>query len=44
MAEDDPVAAAWIVRLVLSLLVWPGADEETEQEMLRRLVVPGFSV
>ncbi|MCV7065160.1 TetR/AcrR family transcriptional regulator [Mycolicibacterium houstonense] len=42
LAEDDPVAAAWIVRLVLSLLVWPGADDATEQEMLRRFVAPAF--
>jgi hypothetical protein len=40
--EDDPMAAAWIVRLVLSLLVWPGADEAAEQEMLRRFVAPAF--
>lgn len=43
LAADDPVAAAWIVRLVLSLLVWPAADEATEQEMLRRFVAPAFS-
>ncbi|OBG89355.1 transcriptional regulator [Mycobacterium sp. E802] len=42
LGEDDPVAAAWIVRLVLSLLVWPGADEAAEQEMLRRFVAPAF--
>lgn len=40
---DDHAAAEWMVRLVLSLLVWPGADEATEQEMLRRFVVPAFS-
>ncbi|MDV3124239.1 TetR/AcrR family transcriptional regulator [Mycobacterium sp. 21AC1] len=43
LAPDDPLAAGWIVRLVLSLLVWPGADEAAEQEMLRRFVVPAFS-
>ncbi|MGV0811822.1 TetR/AcrR family transcriptional regulator [Mycolicibacterium boenickei] len=42
LSEDDPVAAAWIVRLVLSLLVWPGTDEATEQEMLTRFVAPAF--
>lgn len=40
--EDDPAAAAWIVRLVLSLLVWPGPDETTERQMLRRFVAPAF--
>ncbi|CDP89732.1 MULTISPECIES: TetR/AcrR family transcriptional regulator [Mycolicibacterium] len=42
LAEDDPAASAWIVRLVLSLLVWPGPDEATEQQMLRRFVAPAF--
>ncbi|WKG02191.1 TetR/AcrR family transcriptional regulator [Mycolicibacterium sp. HK-90] len=42
LGEDDPVAAAWIVRLVLSMLVWPGADDATEQEMLSRFVAPAF--
>lgn len=39
---EDPVAAAWIVRLVLSLLVWPAANDAAEQEMLRRFVAPAF--
>jgi AcrR family transcriptional regulator len=43
LAENDPAAAAWIVRLVLSLLVWPGADADAEHEMLRRFVVPAFA-
>lgn len=42
LGEDDPAAAAWIVRLVLSLLVWPGADEAAEQELLARFVAPAF--
>ncbi|WP_166906040.1 TetR/AcrR family transcriptional regulator [Mycobacterium sp. DL440] len=42
LGEDDPAAAAWIVRLVLSLLVWPGDDEAAEQEVLRRFVAPAF--
>ncbi|MDF3338561.1 helix-turn-helix domain containing protein [Mycolicibacterium septicum] len=39
---DDPAAAAWIVRVVLSLLVWPGADEVAERQMLERFVAPAF--
>jgi AcrR family transcriptional regulator len=42
LAEDDPAAAAWIVRLVLSLLCWPGPDEAAEREMLERFVLPGL--
>ncbi|MEN3219802.1 helix-turn-helix domain containing protein [Mycolicibacterium porcinum] len=41
--EDDPAAAAWIVRLVLSLLVWPGVDDAAEGEMLERFVAPAFA-
>ena len=43
LGEDDPMAAAWIVRLVLSLLVWPGAEEAADQEMLQRFVTPAFA-
>jgi len=39
---DDPVASQWIVRLVLSLLFWPGADRDAEAELLRRFVAPAF--
>lgn len=42
LGADDPVAAAWIVRLVLSLVVWPGVDEAAEQQMLTRFVAPAF--
>ncbi len=40
---DDPHAAQWIVRLVLSLLFWPAADERAEHAMLARFVAPAFS-
>lgn len=40
--EDDPAAAAWIVRLVLSLLLWPGVDDAAERVMLERFVAPAF--
>lgn len=36
IAEDDELAAQWIVRVVLSLLYWPVADPAAEQEMVRR--------
>lgn len=39
---DDPAAAAWIVRLVLSLLFWPGDDARAETELLQRFVAPAF--
>ena len=43
LAGDDAHAARWIVRLVLSLLIWPDADPHTEHEMLQRFVAPAFA-
>jgi AcrR family transcriptional regulator len=39
---DDPHAAKWIVRLVLSLLFWPDADAHAEHMLLQRYVAPAF--
>jgi AcrR family transcriptional regulator len=43
LAGDDAHAARWIVRLVLSLLIWPDADPHAEHEMLQRFVAPAFA-
>jgi AcrR family transcriptional regulator len=43
IAGDDPHAAQWIVRLVLSLLLLPGNDSRAEHEMLERFVAPAFA-
>jgi AcrR family transcriptional regulator len=43
IAGKDPHAAQWIVRLVLSLLLWPGKDPRAEREMLKRFVAPAFA-
>lgn len=40
---DDPQAAQWIVRVVLSLAYWPLADSRVEHEVLRRFLAPGFT-
>lgn len=37
--RDDPVAAAWLIRTVLSLLLWP-AEPDIEAELLRRFTLP----
>lgn len=37
---DDPAAARWLVRSVLSLLVVPGRDAADEAEIVARFVVP----
>lgn len=43
LTDDDPHAAQWIVRVVMSLAYWPIADPRIEQELLRRFVAPAFS-
>lgn len=42
ITDDDPEAAQWVVRVVMSLAVWPAIDPRTEQELLRRFVAPAF--
>ncbi|WP_244930622.1 TetR/AcrR family transcriptional regulator [Nocardioides sp. W7] len=39
---DDPDAARWLVRVVLSLLALPGRDDAEEAELVARFVVPGL--
>lgn len=43
ITEDDPLAAQWIVRVVMSLAYWPNPDPREESELLRRFVAPAFS-
>ncbi|MDT5314237.1 MAG: hypothetical protein QOE74_3257 [Mycobacterium sp.] len=42
IAADDPAAARWVVRVVLSLLYLPIGDAELEREMVQRFVAPAF--
>jgi AcrR family transcriptional regulator len=42
IAADDPVAARWIVHVVLSLVYLPIGDARVEREMLQRFVAPAF--
>ncbi|MGV0800097.1 TetR/AcrR family transcriptional regulator, partial [Mycolicibacterium elephantis] len=35
---DDPHAAQWIVRVVMSLAVWPLGDNDTERQVVERFV------
>lgn len=44
ITDDDPTAAQWIVRVVMSLAYWPTGDEAAERQLLRRFVMPAFSV
>jgi AcrR family transcriptional regulator len=43
LAGDDTTAARWIVRLVISLLLWPDAGPHAEHLMLQRFVAPAFA-
>lgn len=40
---DDPAAARYLVRVVLSLLAVPGRDDAEEAELVRRFVVPSLA-
>lgn len=40
---DDPDAAQWIVRVVLSLAYWPLASSRVERNVLQRFLAPGFT-
>lgn len=43
LTNRDPQAAQWIVRIVLSLMYWPAADDETERRLVKRFVAPAFA-
>jgi len=40
LTVDDPVAAGWVVRVVLALLFWPIGDVVAEEAVVRRFVAP----
>jgi AcrR family transcriptional regulator len=42
IADDDPEAAQWIVRAMLSMIYWPIGDSRVEQKMLQRFLSPVF--
>jgi AcrR family transcriptional regulator len=42
ITDDDPQAAQWIVRVVVSLAYWPLGNSRVEQQVLRRFVAPAF--
>jgi len=40
LTVDDPAAAGWVVRVVLTLLFWPIGDAAAEEAVVRRFVAP----
>lgn len=40
---DDPEAAQWIVRVVISLALWPIPDQRVEKAVLQRFIAPAFA-
>lgn len=43
LTDDDTDAAQWIVRVVMSMLYWPVADDDTERRVVERFVLPAFA-
>lgn len=43
ITDDDPEAAQWIVRVVMSLAYWPIGDSRVEDRIVQRFVAPAFS-
>ena len=43
ITDDDPQAAQWIVRVVMSLAYWPISNSKIEHQMLERFVSPAFN-
>ena len=44
ITDDDPQAAQWIVRVVVSLAYWPIANGRAERQVLQRFVAPAFGL
>ena len=42
LADDDPEAVQWIIRIVLSLMYWPIDDADAEHRIVQRFVSPAF--
>lgn len=42
LADADPQAAQWVVRVVLSLLYWPAENAHAERHLVQRFVAPAF--
>ncbi|MCW2796335.1 TetR/AcrR family transcriptional regulator [Nocardioides sp.] len=40
---EDPVAARWLVRVIVSLLTVPGRDDADERGLVERFVVPALA-
>jgi AcrR family transcriptional regulator len=43
LATDDPQAAAWVIRVVLSLMYWPAEDDDAERRLVEKFVAPAFA-
>jgi len=43
LTDDDTDAARWIIRIVMSMLVWPIDDPEAERRVVERFVLPAFA-
>ncbi|KAA0018986.1 TetR/AcrR family transcriptional regulator [Antrihabitans cavernicola] len=41
-AADDPLAAQWVVRVVLSFLSWPAETPDVERQLIERFVATAY--
>ncbi len=41
--SGDPQAAKWAVRVLLSLMYWPGEDDDAERRLVEKFVAPAFA-
>jgi AcrR family transcriptional regulator len=42
LGRADPLAAQWLIRVFFSLMFWPGADRDSEYQLVRHFVDPVF--
>lgn len=43
LVDDEPHAAQWVVRVVLSLMYWPAPDDDAERHLVQQFVAPAFA-
>lgn len=43
LTGDDPGDAKYLVRVVVSLMYWPGEDDDAERRLVDKFVAPMFA-
>ncbi|MDP7705248.1 MULTISPECIES: TetR/AcrR family transcriptional regulator [unclassified Mycobacterium] len=42
IADGDPLAPRWVIRVVLSLMYWPAENDAAERRIVQNFVAPAF--